>query len=213
MHDFPFIEIECLKKSYSSSYRFANDELEALFERYLLKVQHGSLAATVGIFLVLTAILSGLSFGILATPTVDNMYHAVHCLIFVIILILLITKALEDTHLNYVCYVVLFFSAAFVVVGLPVIYGLSEPLGSHTGGGVEVDGMWQALFVTFLVYAMMPLKTWIALAFSTIIAATHMSVTALLTSNEKIGHHWQQVSVYRLKNFSEAYSYKNVGLT
>ena len=65
-------------------------------------------------------------------------------------------------------------------------------LGQHTGVGVEVDGMWQALFVTFLVYAMMPLKTWIAVAFSTMIAGTHITVTSFL-DNTKIGHHWQQV--------------------
>ena len=58
---------------------------------------------------------------------------------------------------------------------------------------VEADGMWQAVFVTFLVYAMMPLKTWVALAFSTVIAATHTSVSALLTTNQKVGLHWQQV--------------------
>ena len=59
------------------------------------------------------------------------MYHAVHCLIFVVILILLVTKALEDTHLNYVCYVVLLFSAAFVVVGLPVSFGVWQPQGNN----------------------------------------------------------------------------------
>ena len=53
--------------------------------------------------------------------------------------------------------------------------------------------MWQAVFVTFLVYAMMPLKTWVALAFSTVVAATHISVSALLTTNQKVGLHWQQV--------------------
>ena len=58
---------------------------------------------------------------------------------------------------------------------------------------VEADGMWQAVFVTFLVYAMMPLKTWVVLAFSTVIAATHISVSALLTTNQKVGLHWQQV--------------------
>ena len=113
--------------------RFANDELESLFDRYLLKVQHGSLSVTVGLFIVLTAVLSGLSFGLLGRLTVDNMYHAVHCLVFLILLILLVTKALEDTHLTYVNYVVLFFAAAFVVVGLPVSFGLSEPLGPSGG--------------------------------------------------------------------------------
>lgn len=101
-------------------------------------------------------------------------------------------QALEDSHLNIVNYLVLFFAAAFVVVGLPITFGLSEPVGQ--GNGVEVDGMWQATFVTFLVYAMMPLKTWVALAFSSIIAATHMSIAALMTENRKIDKHWQQVS-------------------
>ena len=109
-------------------FRFANDELESLFDRYLLKVQHGSLSATVGLFIVLTAILSGLSFGLLARPTVENIFYSIQCLVFVILLILLATKALEDTHLSYVNYVVLFFAAAFVVVGLPVSFGLSEPV-------------------------------------------------------------------------------------
>ena len=74
-------------------------------------------------------------------------------------------------------------------------------LGQHTGVGVEVDGMWQALFVTFLVYAMMPLKTWIAVAFSTIIAGTHITVTSFL-DNTKIGHHWQQVICFYFLFFS-----------
>ena len=77
----------------------------------------------------------------------------------------------------------------------PAYEGPEESLNKINifAGGVEADGMWQAVFVTFLVYAMMPLKTWVALAFSTIIAATHMSVSALLTTNQKIGLHWQQV--------------------
>lgn len=119
------------------------------------------------------------------------MYYSIHCLVFVILLILLATKALEDIHLTYVNYVVLFFAAAFVVVGLPVTFGLSEPVGQ--GSGVEVDGMWEAAFVTFLVYAMMPIRTWLALAFSLVIAATHMSVAAVLADNRKIDKHWQQV--------------------
>ena len=119
-------------------YRFANDELESLFDRYLLKVQHGSLSATVGLFIVLTAILSGLSFGLLAMPTVENMFYSIHCLVFVILLILLATKALEDTHLTYVNYVVLFFAATFVVVGLPVSFDLSQPDGKAGGMSIKL---------------------------------------------------------------------------
>ena len=143
-------------------FRFANDELESLFDRYLLKVQHGSLSATVGLFIVLTAILSGLSFGLLAKPTVENIFYSIQCLVFVILLILLATKALEDTHLTYVNYVVLFFAATFVVVGLPVSFGLSDPVGP-AGGKINayiqlfmcIKGHSQLLDVSYLVHAIL----------------------------------------------------------
>ena len=61
------------------------------------------------------------------------MFYSIQCLVFVILLILLATKALEDTHLTYVNYVVLFFAAAFVVVGLPVSFGLTDPVGKAGG--------------------------------------------------------------------------------
>lgn len=173
-------------------HRFSNDELEMLFDRYLLKVQHTSLSALVALFMVLTALLASVSFALVQRPTVDNMYHAVHCLVFVVLLILLATRALEDSHLTYVCYAVLFFGAAFVVVALPVSFGLSEPVGR--GGGVEADGVWQAVFVTFLVYAMMPLKTWIAFVYSVLLAAMHLIVTGVLAPTDKINMHWQQLT-------------------
>ena len=91
-----------------------------------------------GLFIVLTAILSGLSFGLLAMPTVENMFYSIHCLVFVILLILLATKALEDTHLTYVNYVVLFFAATFVVVGLPVSFDLSQPDGKAGGMSIKL---------------------------------------------------------------------------
>jgi adenylate cyclase 1 len=73
-------------------HRFENDELEALFQRYMFKVQHGSIASYVAIFIVLTAILATASFTMVQTPTVDNMYNSVHCLVFVIIFIFLVSQ-------------------------------------------------------------------------------------------------------------------------
>ena len=71
-------------------------------------------------------------------PTVENMFYSIHCLVFVILLILLATKALEDTHLTYVNYVVLFFAATFVVVGLPVSFDLSQPDGKAGGMSIKL---------------------------------------------------------------------------
>ena len=52
-------------------------------------------------------------------PTLANLYHSLHCGIFVILFIVLCTRSIEDLYLNYVCYTILFFCTAFCVVSLP----------------------------------------------------------------------------------------------
>ena len=91
-------------------HRFENDELERLFQRYIFKLQHGSISSFVALFIVLTAVLAVLSFVLVQAPTVDNVYHSLHCLVFVVIFTFLATKSMEDVYLNYVCYCILLFS-------------------------------------------------------------------------------------------------------
>ncbi len=52
-------------------------------------------------------------------PTLHNLYHSVHCGIFVVIFIVLCTRAIEDLYLNYVCYTILLFCTTFSTVALP----------------------------------------------------------------------------------------------
>jgi adenylate cyclase 1 len=43
-------------------HRFENDELESLYQRYIFKLQHSSVAAVVGLFALMAAILANLGF-------------------------------------------------------------------------------------------------------------------------------------------------------
>jgi len=141
------------------------------------------------------------------------------------------TKVVEDVFLGHVCNAILFFSLTFVVVSMPVSFGL-PPVTLDLGPNdklvksrddqestrglerVEVEGVWQILLVVFLVsylreaifqlfqcnsslfylkvYSMLPLKTWKALSFGTLLSVLHLTVTAVFTTN-RLNMHWQQV--------------------
>lgn len=76
-------------------HRFENDELESLYQRYIFKLQHSSVASVVALFVLLTAVLANLSFAYAQAPTAQNIYHVVHCLLFAMLLVFLNTKLMQ----------------------------------------------------------------------------------------------------------------------
>jgi adenylate cyclase 1 len=57
---------------------------------------------------------------------------------------------------------------------------------------VLAEGVWQVVFVVFLAYAMMPLKTWVAAVFGIILPVLHVIVAAIF-AKEFPSLTWQQV--------------------
>ncbi|XP_044734406.1 Ca(2+)/calmodulin-responsive adenylate cyclase isoform X3 [Chrysoperla carnea] len=181
-------------------HRFENDELELLYQRYIFKLQHSSVASVVALFVILTAILANLSFAYAQAPTAQNVYHAVHCLLFALLLAFINTRLMQDAYLLWVCYAILFFCATFSAVALP----LGEIPTDDPGGGyvnpvrletrrVIAEGVWQVVFVVFLAYAMMPLKTWVAAVFGCILPIVHMAVASIF-AQEFPYLTWQQLT-------------------
>ncbi|KAJ8971721.1 hypothetical protein NQ317_009068 [Molorchus minor] len=136
-------------------HRFENDELEQLYQRYICKLQHSSVAAVVALFVLLTFLLANLGLGYTGTATAQNVYHAAHCILFALLLGFLHTRFMQDAYLLWVCYVVLFFLATFCALALPLY-------PSSSAAKVAAEGTWQVVFVVFLAYAMMPLKVFSA---------------------------------------------------
>jgi type IV secretory pathway TrbD component len=63
---------------------------------------------------------------------------------------------------------------------------------------VLAEGVWQVVFVVFLAYAMMPLKTWVAAVFGVFLPVVHVIVAAIF-AKEFPSLTWQQVCVLRHK--------------
>ncbi|KAI5709766.1 hypothetical protein M8J76_014242 [Diaphorina citri] len=180
-----------------NKYRFENDELEQLYQRYIFKLQHSSVVSVVSLFIVLTAILCNLSFFYAQTFTAQNIYHLVHCLLFIVLLVFLNTKYFHDAYLLWVCYAILFFCTTFIFVSLPIFTSTNQSTFA-TGSlrmetkKVAVEGVWQILFVVFLSYAMMPLKTWIAGTIGLLLSGLHLAI-ALTFAKEFSYIRWQQM--------------------
>lgn len=95
---------------------------------------------------------------------------------------------MQDAYLLWVCYVVLFFLATFCALALP-LYPTSSV------AKVASEGTWQVVFVVFLAYAMMPLKSYIAAVFGILLCAAHLGVSPMLATEKKFEKIiWQQVS-------------------
>uniref|UniRef100_A0A023F2N2 adenylate cyclase n=4 Tax=Triatominae TaxID=70999 RepID=A0A023F2N2_TRIIF len=171
--------------------RFENDELEALYQRYIFKLQHSSVSSVVCLFLLLSALLANLSFVYTRSLTPQNIYHLLHCLLFLFLLVFLSTRYMQDTYLLWVCYVILFFCSTFVAVGLP----LGPPLSGLKLETRRVfpEGVWRVLFVLFISYAMLPLKTWVAALFGLALPLVHLAVSAAFVDMFQ-NLLWQQVA-------------------
>ncbi|XP_068082518.1 Ca(2+)/calmodulin-responsive adenylate cyclase [Anabrus simplex] len=177
-------------------HRFENDELELLYQRYIFKLQHSSVASVVALFVVLTGVLANLSLAYAQAPTAQNIYHCLHCLLFALLLAFLNTRLMQDAYLLWVCYAILFFCSTFCAVALPLGPVASEepPSGLRVETRrVIAEGVWQVVFVVFLAYAMMPLKTWVAAVFGIALPLVHLVVAAVL-AREFPYLTWQQLT-------------------
>lgn len=79
-------------------HRFENDELEQLYQRYICKLQHSSVAAVVGLFVLLTFLLANLGLVYAQAATAQNVYHAAHCVLFALLLAFLHTRYVLETN-------------------------------------------------------------------------------------------------------------------
>ncbi|XP_055618682.1 Ca(2+)/calmodulin-responsive adenylate cyclase isoform X2 [Toxorhynchites rutilus septentrionalis] len=160
--------------------RFENNELECLYQRYTLKLQRFSVTGVVALLVVLCGVMAGLSLGYNQAPTLHNVYNSFMCLLFSVILALLQFRLIRDSHLPYLCYGILFFTAAFCFISMPTV-GIVFPVDTRE---VMAEGVWQIVFVVFLAYAMMPLHIWEAVLFGIILPSIHVGLTGYNIYNE-----------------------------
>ena len=184
--------------------RFENSELEGLYQRYIFKLNQSSILSTLALFTVLTATLAGLQFYYERTVTVIALYCLLQCLAF--LGLFLLSFKMQDSQLLALCYIILLFCVIFCLIFAPVDLniglnvGLNDMNVPNNYSDVSnqekqsnnwflinlwnvphsaVDGVWQIVFVTFLTYTMLPIKTRISLFIGSALSLAHIAITAV----------------------------------
>uniref|UniRef100_A0A452S776 Adenylate cyclase type 1 n=1 Tax=Ursus americanus TaxID=9643 RepID=A0A452S776_URSAM len=108
--------------------------------------------------------------------------HPAHCVLFLALLVVTNVRSLQVPQLQQVGQLALLFSLTFALLCCP--FALGRPAGTHAGaasGPAAADqGVWQLLLVTFVSYALLPVRSLLAVGFGLVVAASHLLVTATL---------------------------------
>ncbi|KAL5007029.1 hypothetical protein ScPMuIL_015835, partial [Solemya velum] len=161
-------------------YMFENEEIERLYEKYVFKLQKSSAGRMVGLFIAMSACLSILNFVYVAHVSVRGVYYAVQCLVFIVILVYSNTKYFKHAHFPVLCYLLLAFLVCFSVFGFPIDFGPTlQP--SHSPS--IADGVWEVLLVVLVIYALMPIRTYIAVILGIILPVCQTVVAVVFANN------------------------------
>ncbi|OBS57474.1 hypothetical protein A6R68_11401, partial [Neotoma lepida] len=163
---------------------FACPELEALFRGYTLRLEQ---AATLKALAVLSLLAGVLALAELLgapgpAPGLAKGSHPVHCILFLALFVVTNVRSLQVSQLQQVGQLALFFSLTFALLCCP--FALGGPArgsgGGTVGSAVAEQGVWQLLLVTFVSYALLPVRSLLAIGFGLVVAASHLLVTAAL---------------------------------
>ncbi|CAM9378859.1 unnamed protein product [Lampetra planeri] len=151
---------------------FSCRELEGLFLSYNLKLEQTGTLKALAVLIVTTATIAVVELTSSPTITVAKGSNPIHCVIFTSLFIVTNVKYLQVTQLQQIVNLTLLFSFtfSFLCCPFPFTLGMSGQPPSH--------GMWQLMLVTFVVYALLPVRTLLALLFGLMVSISHFIVTA-----------------------------------
>ena len=171
--------------------RFESDELEELFHRYVLQLQHTSIATVSALLMGLSLTLAALHVTYAQVAAPIPIILLVLAVIHATILILLHTKFMKTRFLLPICYLMQFLALAIV--------GISLPIHNFYWGWVgwqvipfASQGIWQVLFIVFLIYVLTPVSSSIAIIYG-IVLPLMQTLSAVFLAQTFEHLHWQQV--------------------
>ncbi|KAH0515769.1 Adenylate cyclase type 1 [Microtus ochrogaster] len=163
---------------------FACPELEALFRGYTLRLEQ---AATLKALAVLSLLAGSLALAELLgapgpTPGLAKGSHPVHCILFLALFVVTNVRSLQVSQLQQVGQLALFFSLTFALLCCPFALGgpARGSAGGAVGAAVAEHGVWQLLLITFVSYALLPVRSLLVIGFGLVVAASHLLITAAL---------------------------------
>ncbi|CAM4598461.1 unnamed protein product [Leuciscus chuanchicus] len=149
-------------------------ELESLFHNYNLKQEQASTLKALCVLLLLSSGLSLLELLLSgAGLSIAKGSYPVHCVVFIALFIVSNVKYLQVPQLQQIAHLSLFFSLTFALLCCP----FPHASGASGAAGPE-QGVWPLLLLTFVAYALLPVRTLLALLFGLLVSVSHTVVAA-----------------------------------
>ncbi|KAM4728634.1 adenylate cyclase type 1-like isoform 2-T2 [Anableps anableps] len=149
-------------------------ELESLFQNYNLKLEQTSTLKALAVLIFTSATLAVVELLSGPSLTISKGSHPVHCVIFLSLFIVTNVKYLQVTQLQQIVNLTLLFSFTFSFLCCPFSLGA---MGLEPPTSPE-QGVWQLILVTFVAYALLPVRTLLAVVFGVMVSISHLIVTA-----------------------------------
>ncbi|XP_047446266.1 adenylate cyclase type 1-like isoform X1 [Mugil cephalus] len=149
-------------------------ELESLFQNYNLKLEQTSTLKALAVLIFMSSTLAVVELLSGPSLTISKGSHPVHCVIFVSLFIVTNVKYLQVTQLQQIVNLTLLFGFTFSFLCCPFSLGA---MGMEPPTSPE-QGMWQLILVTFVAYALLPVRTLLAVLLGILVSISHLIVTA-----------------------------------
>ncbi|GIY97373.1 hypothetical protein CEXT_305771 [Caerostris extrusa] len=174
-------------------HNFENGELEQLYRRYTVKLQQTSTSSVLALVASLAFSLVALHVVYVKILTAAALYYLFVGTSFAAALGLLITGHAKDAHLPAICYAVQVLCSGICLIGLPMQVTDSNTWGVYSWGQehAAVHGVWEVLFVLFISYSLLPLKTRVAVCVGVLLPTLH-TIIAVTSATQYQELTWQQ---------------------
>ena len=166
---------------------FENRELESLYQRYIFKHEQSSLQSLLAILSLMSTCLAIVHFyhGFISHDSTWVSAFAIYLTIqtFILLIPLLMIHSrrsvFTDAHLRALCWLILVLCIIFVILSAPIDIGLRHASIDTIWGRHQVpsQGVWEVVFVTFLIYSLLPISTVTAM-----VTGFALSIGHLITS-------------------------------
>ncbi|TNN41037.1 Adenylate cyclase type 1 [Liparis tanakae] len=140
-------------------------ELESLFQNYNLKLEQTSTLKALAVLICMSSTLAVVELLSGPSLTISKGSHPVHCVVFVSLFIVTNVKYLQVTQLQQIVNLALLFGFTFSFLCCPFSLGA---MGMEPPTSPE-QGVWQLILVTFVAYALLPVRTLLALVANTVL--------------------------------------------
>jgi len=167
---------------------FRRPAVERLYGVYAFHSRLADVRCLGALFIVLFLSLAVVDFAFAFRPSVDSVTHVTLAAAASIAMVVLHTRLTTPGRLPAV---------GLFVVGVALVFAAVAmlPVARRTSRA-PAEGVWRLCYATFLVYALVPLRLYVALLYGLIVCAAHGLLAVATASDLHPGLLWRQVAFY-----------------